>query len=85
MPIRRSQPCDLKAKENGLVSNLVGNVKNRSTIIIDDMVDTGETLFHSIEKLVDAGTSKIYVIVIHGIFSGKGTYINNATSHKNEF
>ncbi|KAG8225273.1 hypothetical protein J437_LFUL006506 [Ladona fulva] len=49
---------------------LVGDVKDRIAILVDDMADTCGTICHAAEKLVDAGATKVYAILTHGIFSG---------------
>uniref|UniRef100_A0A914E5R9 ribose-phosphate diphosphokinase n=1 Tax=Acrobeloides nanus TaxID=290746 RepID=A0A914E5R9_9BILA len=49
---------------------LVGNVKDKTAIIVDDMADTSGTICLAAEKLVEAGASKIYAICIHGVLSG---------------
>ncbi|EDW85276.2 uncharacterized protein Dwil_GK18441 [Drosophila willistoni] len=49
---------------------LVGDVHGKVTIVVDDMIDTSNTLCFAAERLKDAGSSKIYAIVTHGIFSG---------------
>jgi ribose-phosphate pyrophosphokinase len=49
---------------------LVGDVKDRIAILVDDMADTCGTVCHAAEKLAEAGALKIYAILTHGIFSG---------------
>lgn len=49
---------------------LVGNVKDRIAILVDDMADTCGTLCHAADKLSQAGAKKIYAVVTHGVFSG---------------
>ncbi|XP_053086467.1 ribose-phosphate pyrophosphokinase 1a isoform X1 [Pangasianodon hypophthalmus] len=58
---------------------LVGDVKDRVAILVDDMADTCGTICHAAEKLVSAGATKVYAILTHGIFSGPAiSRINNA-------
>ncbi|KAF4526179.1 hypothetical protein B566_EDAN015236 [Ephemera danica] len=66
---------------------LVGDVKDRVAILVDDMADTCGTICHAAEKqalhfasrLMDAGATKTYAILTHGIFSGPAiSRINNA-------
>ncbi|KAJ3635168.1 hypothetical protein MTP99_008097 [Tenebrio molitor] len=58
---------------------LVGDVKDRVAILVDDMADTCGTICHAAEKLTEAGATKVYAILTHGIFSGPAiTRINNA-------
>ena len=49
---------------------LVGDVMERTAILVDDMADTCGTICHAAEKLKEAGASKVYAILTHGIFSG---------------
>lgn len=49
---------------------LVGDVKNRVAILVDDMADTCGTICHAAEKLLEAGATEVYAILTHGIFSG---------------
>ncbi|XP_018311733.1 ribose-phosphate pyrophosphokinase 1 isoform X2 [Mycetomoellerius zeteki] len=58
---------------------LVGDVKDRVAILVDDMADTCGTICHAAEKLLEAGATKVYAILTHGIFSGPAiSRINNA-------
>jgi len=58
---------------------LVGDVANRTVILVDDMADTCGTICHAAEKLLEAGATKIYAILTHGIFSGPAlSRINSA-------
>ncbi|XP_043285911.1 ribose-phosphate pyrophosphokinase 1 isoform X2 [Venturia canescens] len=58
---------------------LVGDVKDRVAILVDDMADTCGTICHAAEKLLEAGATKVYAILTHGIFSGPAICrINNA-------
>ena len=49
---------------------LVGDVKERVVILVDDMSDTSGTLCWAAKKLLEAGAKKVYAIITHGIFSG---------------
>lgn len=58
---------------------LVGDVKDRVAILVDDMADTCGTICHAADKLVEAGATRVYAILTHGIFSGPAiSRINNA-------
>lgn len=49
---------------------LVGDVSKRTAILVDDMADTCGTICQAAAKLKDAGATKIYAMLTHGIFSG---------------
>jgi ribose-phosphate pyrophosphokinase len=51
-------------------SGLVGEVKGRRVIILDDMVDTGRTLVRACVGATAAGAAIIDAYCVHGIFSG---------------
>jgi ribose-phosphate pyrophosphokinase len=58
---------------------LLGFVRDKNTIIIDDMIDTAGTLCKAAEVLKDAGAKKIFAYASHGIFSGNAnTKINSS-------
>merc|ERR1712051_566486 len=58
---------------------LVGDAKDKVAILVDDMADTCGTIYHAAEKLLEAGATKIYAILTHGIFSGPAlSRINSA-------
>jgi len=46
---------------------LVGDVKGKTVILVDDMIDTGLTVILATKLLKDAGATKIYVLASHGM------------------
>jgi ribose-phosphate pyrophosphokinase len=50
-------------------SRIVGDVKGRRVIILDDMVDTGRTLVRAGEGATAAGAAIVDAYCVHGIFS----------------
>jgi ribose-phosphate pyrophosphokinase len=52
------------------VMNIIGEVQNRTAIIVDDMVDTAGTLCHAATALREHGASKVVAYCTHPIFSG---------------
>jgi ribose-phosphate pyrophosphokinase len=48
---------------------LIGRVQRRS-IIVDDVLDTGETLVSACRRLMEAGAEELYICVTHGLFTG---------------
>jgi len=52
------------------VMNLIGDVKGKECIIIDDMIDTAGTLCGAARALVDHGATRVVACATHGVFSG---------------
>jgi ribose-phosphate pyrophosphokinase len=50
---------------------LIGSVKGKTCIIIDDMIDTAGTLCEAAKLLKSEGADKVYAFATHGIFSGE--------------
>ena len=52
------------------VMNIIGEVKGRHCILIDDIVDSGGTLCNAAEALLDAGATSVAAYITHGVLSG---------------
>jgi len=52
------------------VMNLIGNVKNKTCIIVDDIIDSGGTIVNAAQALKDRGAKDVYVYITHGVLSG---------------
>ncbi len=52
------------------VMNVIGDVKDRNCIVVDDMVDTAGTAVAGIHALKELGAKKIFMCATHGILSG---------------
>ncbi len=51
--------------------NVVGDVQNKTCLIIDDMIDTAGTLVKSSVALKEKGAAKVYACCTHGVFAGE--------------
>jgi len=51
------------------VMNIIGNIKNRDCIIVDDIVDTAGTLCNAASALIDAGAKSVSAYITHGVLS----------------
>ncbi|KAG8998127.1 Ribose-phosphate pyrophosphokinase 1 [Tulasnella sp. JGI-2019a] len=49
---------------------LIGNVKGKVAILVDDMADTCGTICSAGTQLLEAGATRVFAIVTHGILSG---------------
>jgi len=52
------------------VMHIVGEVKDRTCIILDDMIDTAGTLCNAAQALADAGARQVLAAATHGVLSG---------------
>src|SRR6187455_506295 len=52
------------------VMNIIGDVKDRACILIDDIVDSGGTLVNAAQALLDAGAKSVAAYITHGVLSG---------------
>lgn len=65
------------------VMNIIGDVKGKVAIMIDDIVDTAGTLCIGAQAIKDAGATEVYAAVSHGVLSGpaidriKGSCLTN--------
>jgi len=53
------------------IMNIIGDVKGRNAIILDDMIDTGGTLTKVADAIKNAGAIKVYAAASHGVLSGQ--------------
>ncbi|MDE2134769.1 MAG: ribose-phosphate pyrophosphokinase [Alphaproteobacteria bacterium] len=52
------------------VMNIIGDVKGRSCILVDDIVDSGGTICNAAEALMKAGAKDVCAYASHGVLSG---------------
>ena len=52
------------------VMNILGNVQNKTCIIVDDIIDSGGTIVNAVEALKKNGANEVYVFISHGVLSG---------------
>lgn len=52
------------------VMHVIGDVKGRTCLIIDDIIDTAGTLVKTADALVNAGAAKVYACASHPVLSG---------------
>ena len=53
------------------VMHIVGNVKNKVAILLDDMIDTGGTIVQAAEAIMENGAKAVYACCTHPVLSGK--------------
>ena len=52
------------------VMNVIGNVKGKTCVIVDDIIDSGGTIVNAAKALKDRGAKDVYVYITHGVLSG---------------
>lgn len=52
------------------VMNVIGDVRGRTCLILDDIVDTAGTLIKTAEALLEQGADKVYACASHAVLSG---------------
>jgi len=53
------------------VVNLIGDLKDKNVIIIDDIIDTAGTTVNAAEKAMENGARSVYSVATHALLSGK--------------
>ncbi len=69
--------------EKTQVMHILGNVKGKKALIVDDIVATAGSLVEAVEALTKKGVEEVYAGISHGILSGKAiSSIKNCDSLK---
>ena len=53
------------------VMNVIGNVKDKTCLIVDDIIDSGGTIINAAKALKERGAKEVHVYVTHGVLSGE--------------
>ena len=53
------------------VMNLIGDVKGKHAILVDDIIDSGGTLCKAAQAIMDAGALSVRAYITHGVLSGE--------------
>ena len=70
---RRSKPGESE------VMNIIGDVKGKDCIILDDIIDSAGTISNAANRIMDLGANSITSYVTHGVLTGKALErINNS-------
>ncbi|CAI5757967.1 unnamed protein product [Candida verbasci] len=72
MSVSMSQQKSLNSNYTTMIPTtmLVGDVKDKVCVLIDDLVDTSYTITRAAKLLKDEGAKYVYALVTHGVFSG---------------
>ena len=50
--------------------NVIGDVKDQTCIIVDDIIDSGGTIVNAAKALKERGAKEVFVYITHGVLSG---------------
>ncbi len=65
------------------VMNIIGDVKGRFCVMIDDIADSAGTLCNAADALIAAGATDVAAYITHGVLSGKAVErVNNSSLRK---
>jgi ribose-phosphate pyrophosphokinase len=62
---RRTEPGVAK------IMHIIGDVQDKDTVIVDDIIDTAGTLVETVHGLKAHGARRVFAVCTHGVFSGK--------------
>jgi ribose-phosphate pyrophosphokinase len=58
------------AQQVAEIAYVIGDVKNKTALLVDDMIDTAGTLRAAGQTVKDEGAARVYAAATHGVFSG---------------
>lgn len=62
-----------------VILNLIGSVKGKTAILVDDIIDSGRTVCLAAQSLMEAGAKDVRAYITHGVFSGKALNLVEAS------
>jgi ribose-phosphate pyrophosphokinase len=67
------------AHQEAEIGYVIGDVKNKTAVLVDDMIDTAGTLKAAAQTVLDEGATRVYAAATHAVFSGDA-FVNLASS-----
>jgi ribose-phosphate pyrophosphokinase len=67
------------AHQEAEIGYVIGDVKDKTAVLVDDMVDTAGTLKAAAQTVLDEGATRVYAAATHAVFSGDA-FVNLASS-----
>ena len=59
------------AQQVAEIGYVIGDVKGKTAVIVDDIIATGGTLNAAAQTVLDEGATKVFAVATHGLFSGR--------------
>ena len=76
--ISKTRPATDKTE----IIDMVGDVRGRCAVIVDDMISTGSTLVDAVEAVCQRGADEVYACATHPIFAGEAVELIHHSSLK---
>lgn len=76
---KERRPTKITDRQNATMM-LVGDVANRTAILVDDLADTSNTITRAAKLLKKEGAKKVYALITHGVLSGDAIDRINASA-----
>ncbi|KAL8931765.1 MAG: hypothetical protein Q9211_006747, partial [Gyalolechia sp. 1 TL-2023] len=76
---KERRPTKITDRQNATMM-LVGDVSNRTAILVDDLADTSNTITRAAKLLKKEGATKVYALLTHGVLSGDAIDRINASA-----
>jgi len=67
------------------VMHIVGKVKDKTAIIVDDIIDTAGSIIKGSQALINAGAEEVYICATHPVFAGPAKERIEKSFHKDLF
>ncbi|MBA3991419.1 MAG: ribose-phosphate diphosphokinase [Propionibacteriales bacterium] len=61
---------EVNRPNESMANRVVGEVRDRVCVLVDDMIDTGGTVVKAADALLDAGAADVVIVATHAILSG---------------
>jgi ribose-phosphate pyrophosphokinase len=84
---------DVNTKDKCEVMSMVGDVKGKNVLIVDDIISTATSIVKARDLFIANGAKKVYVAAAHGIFSGEAlkkiegfekVFVTDTINHREE-
>ncbi len=60
---------DIDHRNEAVANRIIGDIRDHTCVLVDDMIDTGGTIVKAIDALLDAGAASVVVAATHAVLS----------------
>ena len=73
---------DVTRPNQSVANRVVGSVEGRTCLLVDDMIDSGGTICHAADALMNAGAASVVIASTHAIFSDPAVELANSVARE---